>query len=162
MESIISVLSNARVLAIFWILRFVGPMTIPWGLPLTYLSNEKEFPDMKRATYFVLTLSVMILMTGCLSAHGHRPTACMQGSCAQAPENCASCDGSCGSCGQTSSDPDPQVPCRLCGGRGCNLCRRGEAGQAAPGPAMGAVAYPYYTTRGPRDFLARNPQSIGP
>jgi hypothetical protein len=27
---------------------------------------------------------------------------------------------------------------------------------------IGAVAYPYYTVRGPRDFLAKNPPSIGP
>jgi hypothetical protein len=31
-----------------------------------------------------------------------------------------------------------------------------------PGPPSGAVAYPYYTTRGPRDFLAKCPPSIGP
>jgi hypothetical protein len=24
------------------------------------------------------------------------------------------------------------------------------------------VAYPYYSNRGPRDYLARNPRSIGP
>ena len=34
-----------------------------------------------------------------------------------------------------------------------------------PGPAMGepapTVGYPYYTTRGPRDFLSSNPPSIG-
>ena len=30
------------------------------------------------------------------------------------------------------------------------------------GPPTGGVAYPYYTTRGPRDFLAKNPPSIGP
>lgn len=34
-----------------------------------------------------------------------------------------------------------------------------------PGPAMGppspTVTYPYYTTRGPRDYLAKNPPSIG-
>ncbi|MEN1678004.1 MAG: hypothetical protein AAGJ46_00315 [Planctomycetota bacterium] len=30
------------------------------------------------------------------------------------------------------------------------------------GPPVGAVAYPYYTTRGPRDFLAKNPMPIGP
>ncbi len=30
------------------------------------------------------------------------------------------------------------------------------------GPPTGHVAYPYYTTRGPRDFLAKNPRSIGP
>ena len=32
----------------------------------------------------------------------------------------------------------------------------------AAGPPSGSTTYPYYTTRGPRDFLARNPQSIGP
>lgn len=35
--------------------------------------------------------------------------------------------------------------------------------QGAPnGPPTGTVAYPYYTTRGPRDFFAANPPSIGP
>ena len=29
------------------------------------------------------------------------------------------------------------------------------------GPATGAVAYPYYTHRGPRDFLLDNPPTIG-
>jgi hypothetical protein len=36
---------------------------------------------------------------------------------------------------------------------------------AMPGPAMGppapTVTYPYYTTRGPRDYFADNPPSIG-
>jgi hypothetical protein len=36
-------------------------------------------------------------------------------------------------------------------------------GQTGPaGPPSGAVAYPYYTTRGPRDFLSKCPPSIGP
>ena len=30
-----------------------------------------------------------------------------------------------------------------------------------PGPATAQVAYPYYTTRGPRDFFTNNPPSIG-
>ncbi|KAA1258567.1 hypothetical protein LF1_10870 [Rubripirellula obstinata] len=30
-----------------------------------------------------------------------------------------------------------------------------------PGPPTGQTAYPYYTTRGPRDFLMANPPSIG-
>jgi hypothetical protein len=30
------------------------------------------------------------------------------------------------------------------------------------GPPVGQVAYPYYTVRGPRDFLRNNPPSIGP
>lgn len=29
------------------------------------------------------------------------------------------------------------------------------------GPPTAQVAYPYYTTRGPRDFLQNNPPSIG-
>ncbi len=33
---------------------------------------------------------------------------------------------------------------------------------APPNATMGAVAYPYYTLHGPRDFLARCPRSIGP
>jgi hypothetical protein len=33
--------------------------------------------------------------------------------------------------------------------------------QFAPGPPTGTVAYPYYTVRGPRDFLLDNPPSIG-
>lgn len=32
---------------------------------------------------------------------------------------------------------------------------------AAQGGQMAQVAYPYYTTRGPRDFLDSNPPSIG-
>ena len=32
----------------------------------------------------------------------------------------------------------------------------------AAGPPTGATTYPYYTNRGPRDYLARNPRSIGP
>jgi len=42
--------------------------------------------------------------------------------------------------------------------------RRNAGGEYefAAGPPSGGVTYPYYTNRGPRDFLARNPRSIGP
>jgi hypothetical protein len=30
-----------------------------------------------------------------------------------------------------------------------------------PGPPTAQVAYPYYTHRGPRDFLVDNPPTIG-
>lgn len=36
-----------------------------------------------------------------------------------------------------------------------------EAHHGAAGPPTAAVAYPYYTTRGPRDFLNPNPPTIG-
>ena len=46
----------------------------------------------------------------------------------------------------------------------CNPCGGGGGAMAAgpSGPPTGAVTYPYYTNRGPRDFLADDPPSIGP
>jgi len=37
--------------------------------------------------------------------------------------------------------------------------RHGAAGDY--GPPTAGIAYPYYTTRGPRDFFEANPPSIG-
>ena len=85
--------------------------------------------------------------------------------------NCNSCQCNNGCCNG----------CNGCGGDGCG-CRLGSrvAGCIAsggccphsggypewynftPGPQGGQVAYPYYTTRGPRDFLMCNPQPLGP
>ena len=42
-----------------------------------------------------------------------------------------------------------------------NGCANGTHGQFM-GPTSGMVQYPYYTTRGPRDFFMANPPSIGP
>jgi hypothetical protein len=53
-----------------------------------------------------------------------------------------------------------QASCKACGGHGCQQCCPQQACQNAS-PAA-AVAYPYYTVRGPRDFLDKNPESIGP
>lgn len=50
------------------------------------------------------------------------------------------------------------------GAVGCLLdCRRSDAAyNFNPGPPVAQTAYPYYTVRGPRDFLMSNPPSIGP
>ena len=56
----------------------------------------------------------------------------------------------CKSCGPHRTDKVPHMP----------IQQRGMEGPS--GPATGAVAYPYYTTRGPRDFFMDNPGSIGP
>ncbi len=106
---------------------------------------------MKRMICSMLMVVLLASLIGCVTKHGHRPWACMGGSCAQAPENCKSCQDSC--------DEEQGDCCRECGGRGCKLCQRE---QPCAGPATGAVTYPYYTTRGPRDFLAKHPESIGP
>jgi hypothetical protein len=49
-------------------------------------------------------------------------------------------------------------------GNGYGPLPRGVGGQyvGPQGPPTGGVAYPYYTNRGPRDFLDPNPPSIGP
>ena len=52
---------------------------------------------------------------------------------------------------------------RCCGLFGHHGCRNGaDDGAYAGGPPVGQVTYPYYTNRGPRDFLAENPRGIGP
>jgi hypothetical protein len=48
--------------------------------------------------------------------------------------------------------------CQRCSG-GQPIAESGGPGQGGP---MGTVNYPYYVTHGPRDFLDKNPQSIGP
>jgi hypothetical protein len=119
-------------------------------------------------------------------AHGGcRDGACQDGAC----QDGACQDGACqdGACrgpacenGACATGPCPAGLCK--GGPHCrhhdrygglakhHLTPEEEAalaasnyGQTGPaGPPTGAVAYPYYTTRGPRDFLAKNPPSIGP
>lgn len=48
------------------------------------------------------------------------------------------------------------------GGAGGGMQMPPPNAQPAPGPSAGNVSYPYYTTRGPRDFLSANPRGIGP
>ena len=50
--------------------------------------------------------------------------------------------------------------CATCGGGQQLLVENGAAGFQS-GPTSAQVAYPYYTVRGPRDFLAKNPRSVG-
>ncbi|MCD0460614.1 hypothetical protein U8335_07720 [Roseiconus lacunae] len=42
-----------------------------------------------------------------------------------------------------------------------HLGQRANAQTFTPGPPTGQVAYPYYTVRGPRDFLLNDPPTIG-
>jgi hypothetical protein len=121
---------------------------------------------MKRAVYLLLAVAVVAGLTGCVAKHGRRSYACTGASCEAAGSCDASCDTSCGESCDTCTEPAaPARPHRSAdgpgffkpGGRGNG---EGETGEA--GPPTGAVTYPYYTTRGPRDFLARSPASIGP
>jgi hypothetical protein len=62
----------------------------------------------------------------------------------------------------TNCEPHCGLLEHCCLGVPC-LGRRDRAEpEPAPGPSAATVGYPYYTTRGPRDFLAPHPPSIGP
>lgn len=93
---------------------------------------------MKRIVGILFAAALLVAVAGCL--HHSNCDPCRQG------DQCQSCK-----------------PCAL-HGPGC----RGHNGQAEgpgpynPGPPTGQVTYPYYTTRGPRDFLQRVPTPIGP
>ena len=107
---------------------------------------------MKRTLFSLLTVVVLAGLTGCITQYGRRPWSRMGGSCAQAPENGQACDDP----GDNCNDPKGCGHCARC-------CRRAQCVEEAnPGPPAPTVTYPYYTTRGPRDFLANNPPSIGP
>jgi hypothetical protein len=102
--------------------------------------------------FLLAAVCLLVGLAGCRCPHAGVPGQHVCGSCADAPETCRSCG---------------PAMCKGCGGRGCGLCRRGQpradaTGDFTPGPPVGAVTYPYYTIRGPRDFLAKNPPSIGP
>jgi hypothetical protein len=94
-------------------------------------------------------------------------------------DSCGGCDtcgtGGCDSCGMASNQSGGCGPngCGVaqggCGHGGCGHAgcvampgTRNGAGYGPGGPPSPQVAYPYYTNRGPRDFLAKNPPSIGP
>ena len=100
---------------------------------------------------------------------------CSEGSsCGDSCCDVASCSDADGCVVQRIADRVRNRGCDNCGGRGCGLCSRvanrfnphagGYPEQTTfnPSPPTGQTAYPYYTTRGPRDFLQANPPSIGP
>lgn len=116
---------------------------------------------MKRALFSLMTLIVLVALTGCVTQRGRHPLLasdgnCEGGNCAQATDGCQSCEAPC-----NDANCLQKLRARLCKDRMCKE-RSAEPAPAAAGPATGAITYPYYTTRGPRDFYAKNPTSIGP
>jgi hypothetical protein len=93
---------------------------------------------MKHALLMLMSAVVLLGLTACANR------GMVAGSCANCPETCRPI-------GACNSGP-------YLGGMG----RGGAARAADPVPPAGVVTYPYYTLRGPRDFLLANPPSIGP
>jgi hypothetical protein len=114
---------------------------------------------MKHALVALVAAIAMIGSTGCLGLHGK--CGCGNGACSAG--NGGSHFGGCAKCGHGLGKHG-----------GCAKCGHGLRKHGDPndgyggnpqmvnnGPASAAVSYPYYTTRGPRDFLINNPPSIG-
>lgn len=207
-----AVLANTRlaadrpVLAIFWTMLFIGPMSDEGAgpaVPSTKGSDSfvrpqtpsvnpeakacsrlggflrppqtpsdprsrhrKGIDTMRQFTFLALaSLVLLALASGCATQQGLigrggcNTGGCLVGSCDVAPETCQSC--STGSrCGMFSD---------LKLADGCRNCRVRDPGRSlhhsqafTPGPPVGTVVYPYYTVRGPRDFLVDDPRPIGP
>jgi len=102
---------------------------------------------MKRTFLLIAILVLVSAAPGCL--HRNTRQAAGQG-------GCGSCGSGCGGVlGALSGGPIAQEVHATQGWRH----QTPEIGPS--GPPTGTNAYPYYTLRGPRDFLASNPPSIG-
>lgn len=141
---------------------------------------------MKRTCGLLLAMSVLSTAGGCslidrlflLNAdgpyHQGRHGACQDGACETGACGPGGCEA--GTCGRDGCNDCADGTCRPRHvGRYGGLAKHhlspeerasleaSDYGATTPaGPPSGAVAYPYYTTRGPRDFLAKCPPSIGP
>ena len=90
---------------------------------------------MKRALMLLAVVASLLGVTGC---HHHRH---------MVRQGCG--NPYCDHCGGGMGTHVPRLP-------------HGYAEQTDPsGPATAQTAYPYYTIRGPRDFLVNEPSSIG-
>ncbi|MEM9588676.1 MAG: hypothetical protein AAGA03_15450 [Planctomycetota bacterium] len=136
---------------------------------------------MNRWLMIASLVATLTTMTGCL--HHQTRGGCSTGDCSSG--SCGECSSggllgklsgkSCGSCGtcngcrtgcvagslgwqQGGLDYSSHLQPGLLGHRAAASM---ESVPFQPGPPTGQVAYPYYTHRGPRDFLMDNPPSIG-
>lgn len=125
---------------------------------------------MKRLMLTLVAMSALATSSGCgcLSRLWcHHWGMCPWGGCQE--EGCGESCGAGGECATCSAGSMPHHGHGLIGhhhhdgapGQG-HLATDARAMAGAGGPPTGAVAYPYYTNRGPRDFLADDPPSIGP
>ena len=131
---------------------------------------------MKRTLYCALVLAALAASSGC-HMMGRTPTdiavsddpymsdaGCQDGNCSPGagaaellPGAEVACQDACdsGCCGTACRGVLPAMAAH------CRDRCAGRHGGVAEGPSMGAVVYPYYTVRGPRDFFLDDPPSIG-
>ena len=126
---------------------------------------------MRRLILAALLAAIFVPNTGCCIMdrlfHCGKKCCLFGGGCESG--DCGSGDCGSGDCGSGGCGTEG-APCASCGGAPGGHASSGDraaARQAAAeaeyaGPMGPQVTYPYYTNRGPRDFLAKNPRAIGP
>ncbi|OYP33844.1 hypothetical protein [Rhodopirellula sp. MGV] len=120
---------------------------------------------------------LLLVSTGCLRHQTRK--GCSNGTCSTGTCSTGNCGSGllgkmagCNSCGsgcRTGCAPGSigwqqgglDYSSHLGPGAGAMGHQRAQSQQFTPGPPTGQVAYPYYTVRGPRDFLQSDPPSIG-
>jgi hypothetical protein len=146
---------------------------------------------MKRMLWTLLTITLLAGVSGCCWPPRPFLPGCIIGcgrNCLKKTGGCAEACGAecrpdgCGQCAGAGCEGCGGAGCEMCGGVGCDTCRGAGCGQPRalacgslgclgagrqadqfmPGPPSAAITYPYYSNRGPRDFLAESPPSIGP
>lgn len=118
---------------------------VPAGTLLEPIHNtmtREETAQMKRVLLSIGLALLLMAMVGCQQQN-------LRGACGNA--NCDRC-GLLGARGGGAPTAVPHLP--------RNYAAQPQAGGG--GASMGAVGYPYYTVRAPRDFLYNQPPSIGP
>lgn len=101
---------------------------------------------MKNAWLILVAVVLVAGMTGC--AHHGMYGGCTSGSCATAPGTCAPCG--------------PGLLGGACPGGYPGPCLGGNSPCVMGGAPLTAMQYPYYTTRGPRDYFVSDPTPLGP
>jgi len=144
----------------------------PSGRVMTPVSEKGLQATMKRAIFALSAVALVAATSGCCCFERLFCCGC-GGCCAYGHEGpCDSCGGGgcseCGMAGGSVTGPSAAYAnsqhYHPAGGHPLVHQRRDAGGEYefAAGPPTGGVTYPYYTNRGPRDYLARNPRGIGP
>jgi len=119
---------------------------------------------MKRALFSAAAIAVLVGLAGCHCGLGGACGVAGCDTCAAAPEACQSCGQVSPACNVCAAGPGPA--CEKCSLHVNKMaCRKGHLGHRAPmqlGPPMGSITYPYYTVKGPSDFLATETRPLGP
>ena len=118
---------------------------------------------MKRAMFSVLAVIVLVGVAGLHHAAWPASYGVHGGQLCPGPRELPVLPRSGWRCRRSGTSGPPLPGVRGCVAAACAVVGAGvEMRRSTPGPATGTITYPYYTNRGPRDFLAKNPPSIGP